>query len=244
MNCGLAETRELLRDLKQRINGEPENVEILVCPPFVSLPAAAGCLKESSIQLGAQNVNFENNGAYTGEISTVMLTEIDCEYVIVGHSERRDYFVETDEMINLKTKKTLESGMKPIICVGEFLWQREENQHQTIAENQVKAALKNVDNKSIKDVVIAYEPIWAIGTGETATPEQAEKMHKVIRSTIKTLYGQEASEAVQILYGGSMKPGNADELLSQPNVDGGLIGGASLKADSFTDIINTAKKIV
>lgn len=243
MNCGPRETKVLLDGLKKQLSESSENVEILVCPPFISLPSATERLADMPVNLGAQNVHFEDDGAFTGEISTKMLTEVGCDYVIAGHSERRDYFIETDEMINLKARKALQTGMKPIICVGEFDWQREENEHQAVVENQVTDALVDVESEAAKNVVIAYEPIWAIGTGETATPAQAEEMHKVIREKLTALYGEDVSEAVQILYGGSMKPHNAKELLSQPNVDGGLIGGASLKAQSFAEIIDIAKEL-
>lgn len=243
MNCGPKETASLLKEIKNELSENLEHVEILVCPPSVSLITAAESLKGSPILLGAQNVYFEDDGAFTGEISTQMLNEIGCEYVIVGHSERRQYFGDTDGIVNQKTAKIIEAGMKSIICVGESLEQRNGGIHENIVNKQIEAALKNIDNDSFKNVVIAYEPIWAIGTGETATPEQAEEMHKVIRQNIAQLYSEVTADTVQILYGGSMKPANAVELLSQPNVDGGLIGGAALKAESFVEIIEIARMI-
>ncbi|HLR76038.1 MAG TPA: triose-phosphate isomerase [Balneolaceae bacterium] len=243
MNCGPEETADLLEEIKSNLSEQTEGTAILVCPPPVSLTTAANAVAGSTIQLGAQNVHFEDNGAYTGEISTQMLAEIDCKYVIVGHSERREYFGETDEIVNKKTAKIFDAGMRPIICVGESLDQRKQEIHTEVAREQVKAALRGIDANQAANAVIAYEPIWAIGTGETATPNQAEKMHHIIRTTMAELYSSKLSKETQILYGGSMKPYNAKELLSQPNVDGGLIGGASLKADSFAEIIEIAQSL-
>lgn len=240
MNGGPAEAQKLLTSLKGNLSNGVEEVEALVCPPSVSLTTAAGILDGSAIKLGAQNVHSKDNGAYTGEVSTQMLAEAGCEYVIVGHSERREYFGETDEVVNAKTHKIIDAGLKPIICVGETLDQRKENVHAEVVEKQVQAALSGVDGEAAQQVVIAYEPIWAIGTGETATPEQAQEMHKLIRSVLETAYDHEVADTTRILYGGSMKPHNAQELLQQPDVDGGLVGGASLKADSFAEIIEIA----
>jgi triosephosphate isomerase len=172
-----------------------------------------------------------------------MLKEVNCEYVILGHSERRQYFGETDKTVKAKVNKSLEDGLKPIICVGESLEQRKENEHMLRVRKQVEAALVGVEENDVENLVIAYEPIWAIGTGETATPDQAQSMHEMIRSVLADLYSEEAADEVRILYGGSMKPHNAEELLAQPDVDGGLIGGASLKADSFTEIIAIANEL-
>lgn len=243
MNCGPGETTTLISNLKQRLPAVPDGVDVLVCPPEISLTTAAGELGDSKIMFGAQNVHFEDNGAFTGEVSTKMLTEVGCHYVIVGHSERREYFAETDQTVHRKTKKALEAGLKPIICVGESLDQRKKDVHDTMVSKQVQAALNRVDESLIQDTVIAYEPIWAIGTGETATPEQAQEMHNMIRNVIADLYDERSAEAVRILYGGSMKPHNAEELLRQVDVDGGLIGGASLQADSFAEIIEIAEKL-
>lgn len=243
MNCGPAETSKLLQALKTGLKKVPEGVEVLVCAPEISLTTAAAELGDTEIAYGAQNVHFEDNGAFTGEVSTQMLNEVGCSYVIVGHSERREYFSETDQQINLKTKKAIDAGIKPVICVGEMLWQRKNDMHKKIVSKQVQAALSEVDESTAGDVVIAYEPIWAIGTGETATPEQAQEMHAMIRENLANLYSDKTAEAIRILYGGSMKPQNAKELLKQPDVDGGLIGGASLKADSFAEIIGVAGEI-
>lgn len=243
MNKGPKETDVLLSGLKEEIDTIPETVDVLVCPPFVSLTNAQKQLDGYGVSLGAQNVHFEDNGAYTGEISLSMLAELDCEYVIVGHSERRQYFGETDKTVNARTKKILNGGLSPVICVGELLEQRKKDQHETVVRNQVRAALVGVESSDVPNTVIAYEPVWAIGTGETATPEQAQEMHKLIRSEIADLYDEGTAANVRVLYGGSMKPANAEDLLSQEDVDGGLIGGASLKADTFASIIRTAAKL-
>lgn len=243
MNCGPAQTTSLLQKLKKRLPEVSKGVEILVCPPEISLTTAAAEVGGSDIIFGAQNVHFEDNGAFTGEVSTAMLTEVGCSYVIVGHSERREYFAETDQAVNAKTLKALDAGLKPIICVGESLAQRKKDVHETMVAKQIQAALNSVDDTVIEEVVVAYEPIWAIGTGETATPEQAQQMHDMIRNVISDLYDDSSADAVRIVYGGSMKPHNAEELLRQPDVDGGLIGGASLKAESFATIIEIAEKL-
>ncbi len=243
MNCGPKETRELIKGIREACPELPSGLDVLVCPPMVSLPAASESLQGySGAHLGAQNVNSEDNGAYTGEVSTQMLKEVGCSYVILGHSERRQYFGETDATVNAKTLKALSDGLKPVICVGESLDQRKKGVHTTLVKKQVEAALSGVSEEDVSSVVIAYEPIWAIGTGETATPDQAQEMHLIIRGVLAEMYDADTASAIQILYGGSMKPHNAEELLGQPDVDGGLIGGASLKADSFTEIIEIADK--
>lgn len=243
MNCGPYDAAELLEGLKAKKTEVAEHVDVLVCPPFVSIGMAVKYLYDTDIQVGAQNLHFEENGAFTGEISAGMLAESGCNYVIIGHSERRQYFGETDETVNKRTLKALEHKLAPIICVGESLEQRKAGDHYDLVKGQIIAALNGVNEDQVLDVVIAYEPIWAIGTGETATPEQAQEMHEFIRKTLADLYTQEAADSVNILYGGSMKPGNAEELLSQPDVDGGLIGGASLDADSFSEIITIAEDL-
>ncbi|MGK7371374.1 MAG: triose-phosphate isomerase [Candidatus Halalkalibacterium sp. M3_1C_030] len=243
MNCGPGRTSELLQGIKELSPELPESVDVLVCPPEISLTTASEVLNDYNAYLGAQNVHYEDDGAFTGEVSTSMLKEVGCDFVIIGHSERRQYFGETDKTVNAKVIKALSDDIKPVICVGESLDQRKKEVHKKMVKKQVQAALNSVDARNIPEVVVAYEPIWAIGTGETATPEQAQEMHEMIRSVISELYDENAAEAVRILYGGSMKPHNAEELLSQPDVDGGLIGGASLKAESFTDIINVADKL-
>jgi len=243
MNAGPADAAELLGKLREVKPEIQETVDVLVCPPFVSLGMAVEKLQGSEIQLGAQNLHFENNGAYTGEISATMLVESGCTHVIVGHSERRQYFGETDETVNKKIQQALNYDLVPVICLGESLEQRKSGTHKKVVANQLKAALDNIDDNTAPDVVIAYEPIWAIGTGETATPEQAQEMHEYLRSELAGLYDDEIASHIRILYGGSMKPANAEELLGQPDVDGGLIGGASLKAVDFSEIITIAEKL-
>lgn len=244
MNCGPKETQNLLNGIKDIRRSMPEGVQGLVCPPTISLQTASEELDGlSGIALGAQNVHFEDNGAFTGEVSTKMLNEVGCEYVILGHSERRQYFGETDKTVNAKVNKALEDNLKPVICVGESLKQRKADEHKLRVRKQIQAALIGVENDSATDLVVAYEPIWAIGTGETATPDQAQEMHEMIRSVLEDLFNQEAANRIQIVYGGSMKPHNAADLLEQADVDGGLIGGASLKAGSFTEIIQIAENL-
>ncbi|PAU95645.1 triose-phosphate isomerase [Aliifodinibius salipaludis] len=244
MNCGPQETSTLLQEIENIIGNMPEAVDGLVCPPTISLTTASVELQNiEGLALGAQNVHSEDNGAFTGEVSTEMLNEVNCEYVILGHSERRQYFGETDKTVNAKVNKALNDGLKPVICVGESLEQRKADEHKLRVKKQIQAALIGVEDEDASNLVIAYEPIWAIGTGETATPDQAQEMHKMIRKEIADLYSDDAANQIRILYGGSMKPHNAEELLEQPDVDGGLIGGASLKADSFTDIIHIAEEL-
>ena len=243
MNCGPVDAAELLEGLKNAKAEVAEEVDVLVCPPFVSLGMSVNYLQDTDIHVGAQNIHFEDNGAFTGEISASMLTECGCSFVIIGHSERREYFGETDSSVNKKIKKALEFDLVPVLCVGESLDQRKQDIHFDLVKNQVKAALEGISGDEALDVVIAYEPIWAIGTGETASKEQAQEMHAHIRSVVDDLYDQETADGIRILYGGSMKPANAEELLSQPDVDGGLIGGASLDAESFAGIISTAEKL-
>lgn len=244
MNCGPEATKTLLGRIKDELSSIPDQVEVLVCPPMISLTTAEAEISDfSGISLGAQNVHSEDNGAFTGEVSTSMLNEIGCEYVIIGHSERRQYFGETDKTVNAKVVKSLKDNLKPIICVGESLEQRKGGEHQLMVKKQVQAALTGVDDSDAENVVIAYEPIWAIGTGETATPDQAQEMHEMIRGVLSGIFTESLSEEIRILYGGSMKPYNAEELLEQPDVDGGLIGGASLKADSFCEIIDIADEL-
>ncbi len=217
--------------------------EALICPPFISIPAVAEAFKGTDFKTGAQNVHTEDNGAYTGEISTSMIKDAGCEYVIVGHSERREYNGETNDVVAAKAKKVIDDGLKAIVCVGEVLKERKENRHQAVVKEQVETVIKSLDKNSAESLVIAYEPVWAIGTGETASPEQAQEMHEFIRVLIGKEWDNDTADTIRILYGGSMKPANAEELLSQPDVDGGLIGGASLKADSFSEIITISESI-
>ena len=235
MNKTPAETVALIQDLK-KIRPH-SNVEIVVCPMTVSLFAASVQLKDSDIHLGAQNVHFEDKGAFTGEANCASLKELGVEYVILGHSERRQYFGETDETVNKKVLKALENGLKPIICVGESLAEKQTGITDEVVCLQTKAALCGVSSAQITDCVIAYEPIWAIGTGMTATAQDANRTIAAIRGAIKDMFGYVA-ENVRILYGGSMNDKNANELMSQTEIDGGLIGGASLIAEKFERVIN------
>ena len=212
--------------------------EVILCVPYTDLFYSLLTVQETNIHIGAQNVFYEKSGAYTGEVSPEMLKCINVEYVIIGHSERRQYFNETDETVNLKLKASLKEGLKPIVCVGETLEQKEANETEKIITNQVENALKGLTSEEVGTTIIAYEPIWAIGTGKTATSEDANESIKQIRNKIKELYGEETSEKVIILYGGSVKPENAKELFEMSDIDGGLVGGASLKVDSFSKIVN------
>ena len=215
--------------------------DVIICVPYTDLFYSLLTVQGTNIHVGAQNVFYKETGAYTGEVSPKMLKCINVEYVIIGHSERRQYFAETDETINLKLKASLNEGLKPIVCVGETLEQREANETEKIITSQVENALKDLTGEEVRNTIIAYEPIWAIGTGKTATAEDANESIKKIRNKIKELYGEEVSEEVIILYGGSVKPENAKELFSMSDIDGGLVGGASLKADTFSKIVNYDK---
>lgn len=224
---------EQLRGSLQDVTGR----EILVCPPFTALSAVAEVLQDSNIQVGAQNLYPADEGAYTGETSPKMLLDAGCGHVILGHSERRQYFQESDQFINQKLKAALEHGLKPILCVGETLEQREDGGQQRVVSTQVEGGLQDIPAEAMGRVAVAYEPIWAIGTGHTATPSQADEMHSAIRSDLNSLYGGDVAQDVCIMYGGSVKPGNVDELMSEPEVDGALVGGASLDAESFVRIV-------
>lgn len=212
-------------------------VDVLVCPPAVYLDAVAGAVKDSKVAVGAQDVYFEASGAFTGEISTSMLTDVGCTYVILGHSERRHVMGETDELINKKTLAALEAGLVPVVCVGELLEERETGKTAEVVKQQFEGSLAGLDEAAIVKTVIAYEPVWAIGTGKVATPEQAQEVHADLRKLLADRYNQATADRVRILYGGSVKPDNAATLMSQPDIDGALVGGASLKADSFEGII-------
>lgn len=235
MNKTPAETKKLIQELSYKVHGE--RVQVVVCPPAVCLAAARDALLGSEILLGAQNMHYEESGAYTGEASADMLLELGVEYVILGHSERRQYFAETDEIVNKKTKMALKKGFTPIICVGERLAEKDIGITQEVVCMQVKAALTGLLKSDIPQVVVAYEPVWAIGTGRTASAQDANCTIKDIRRAIASVYG-EAAEEVRILYGGSMNAGNVSELMAQSDIDGGLIGGASLNADSFLKIVH------
>jgi triosephosphate isomerase (TIM) len=238
----LQETIDLLTQLKAAIPQLPANVISIVCPPFTSLQTSAASLKGSAFKLGAQNMSQHDEGAFTGEISGKMLKAVGCEYVILGHSERRQYYGETNELINLKAKKALALGLTPIVCVGETLQEREAGVTGQVVTTQVKGTLTGISNQDMEKVIIAYEPVWAIGTGKVATPQQAQEVHQMIRKQIALQYDWALAERIVIQYGGSVKPDNAADILTQNDVDGALVGGACLKADSFAAIINAAKR--
>lgn len=240
MNMDLKESEKLIVELKNLLKNEKAKCDVIICPPFTSLSDASKFLEGSTIKLGAQNMYFEENGAYTGEVSASMLKSVGCEFVILGHSERRTIFGESDEIINKKIKKALSAGLKPIFCVGELLEEREAGITKEVVKRQVLTGLKDITVEDMKSIIIAYEPVWAIGTGKTATPAQAQEVHKYIRDLIEIQYSLEAALDIVIQYGGSVKPDNAKELLSQPDIDGALVGGACLKADSFMGIIKSA----
>ena len=241
MNKTPSETKAFAEQFKA-ILPKTKWCDIVVCVPTVDLSAAVRAFKDSRIAVGAENVYFEKSGAYTGEISADMLADLGVRYVIVGHSERRALFGETDEIVNKKVLAALEAGLNPIICVGESLAQREMGVTMELIALQVKSALAGVPAEKLRKCVIAYEPVWAIGTGKTATAQQAAEVCTFIRSTIRHLYGARIARSVTVQYGGSMKPANAAELLAQPDIDGGLIGGAALDAGQFVDIINAANQ--
>ena len=236
MNKTVGEAIDLVRELKAAISGV-KAVEVAVAPPFTALYAVRKELDGSSIGLAAQNLYWEEKGAFTGEVSPLMLKEVGCHYVIIGHSERRQFFGETDETVNRRIKAALAQGLKVIFCIGETLKEREEGKTFPVIEKQVEGGLKGLSDKEMKNMVIAYEPVWAIGTGKTATPEQAEEVHRFIRGKIEKLYSREVSEEIRIQYGGSVTPENVKGLMNQPDIDGALVGGASLKAESFSKIV-------
>lgn len=235
MNMTPTATATFIRELAPKV--QQADCEVVLCVPAIDIPAAVEAARGTAIHIGGENVHFEEKGAYTGEISAQMLCDAGAEYVIVGHSERRQYFGETDETVNKRTKAALTAGLKTIVCVGETLTQREQGITSEIVSLQTKIALLGVDAKSLSNVIIAYEPVWAIGTGRTATAEQADEVCGVIRGVLAQLYGAAAAQATTVQYGGSMNRGNAKELLSKEDVDGGLIGGASLKVDDFAAIV-------
>ncbi len=238
MNNTPAQAAALINEMKPLVANA--DCEVVLCVPFVDIPAAIEAAKGSNIKIGAENVHFKASGAYTGEISADMLKELGVEYVVIGHSERRQYFAETDQTVNLRSLAALNAGLKPIICVGETLEQRELGYTETLLKFQTKMALTNVSAEQLKDVVIAYEPVWAIGTGVTATDDQADEGNGFVRAAIAEAYGKDVAETVTVQYGGSMNAKNAESLLAKVNVDGGLIGGASLKAADFAVIVNAA----
>lgn len=236
MNNDLAQTETLLTALKaQKLTSD---AEVMVAPSFTNLWSAYNTLKNTNIEVAAQNMHFAANGAYTGEVSASMLKSVGVKTVILGHSERRAYFNETDELLAQKVDAALANDMRVIFCFGEELSDRKANNHEAVVDDQIKNALFHLDAPAFQNIVLAYEPVWAIGTGETASPEQAQDMHAFIRQTLVDKYGADVANSVSILYGGSVKPNNAQEIFSKPDVDGGLIGGASLNAEDFFAIVN------
>ena len=240
MNKTPSAAKALIEEMKPLVAGK-DNCDVVLCVPAIDIPAAVEATAGSNIKIGAENVHFKASGAYTGEISAEMLVEAGVEYVVIGHSERRQYFAETDQTVNLRTLAALNAGLKAIVCVGETLEQRELGYTETLLKFQTKMALTNVTAEQMKNVIIAYEPVWAIGTGLTATDEQANETIGVIRKAVARVYGQECADKVRIQYGGSMNPKNVKGLMAQPEIDGGLIGGASLKAADFSLVVNYDK---
>ncbi len=236
MNNTIKESKDLIESLKPLV--VDSNVEVVICPSYLSIEGALELTKGTSIKVGAQNMHYEENGAYTGEVSGEMLKELGIEYIIIGHSERRQYYNETDETVNKKVIKALKLKLNPIVCVGETIEERENNKAKEVVTSQVKNALKGLSNEEIASLVIAYEPIWAIGTGKTASSDDANEVCGWIREEVREFSDEKTSEEVRIQYGGSVKPGNIKELMAKPHIDGALVGGASLKADQFAPLVN------
>lgn len=243
MNKNVNEALDLVKDLRFRL-ANVNDIDIVVCPPFLSIHAVYQFLKGSNIKVGGQNCYFEKKGAWTGEVSPNMLKDAGCQYVILGHSERRQFFKEGDELINKKLKAVLLEGLFPIVCVGEILDEREKGITNEVVKKQVTGCLKNLTEEEMLKIIVAYEPVWAIGTGKNATPGQAEEVHKFIRGLLLKLYNKDVSESIRIQYGGSVKPDNISELMAEEDIDGALVGGASLEAESFTKIVKFERKRV
>ena len=239
MNKTVAEAKDLAEAIKRDV-GDVRDVDVVLCPPFTALKAVGDVISGTHIDLGAQNMHWEMSGAYTGEISPAMLRDLFCHFVILGHSERRQYFGEKDDTVNRKTKAALAGNLTPIVCVGETLQEREAGRMAAVVSGQVKGSLAGLSARELTQTVIAYEPVWAIGTGKTATSAQAQEVHALIRGVLRELADEATAQAVRIQYGGSVKAANARELFSQPDIDGGLIGGAALEARSFVEIIRSA----
>ncbi|MDZ7796088.1 MAG: triose-phosphate isomerase [Candidatus Marinimicrobia bacterium] len=242
MNHTATQTEDFCRELKAK-GLEDHNVDILLCPPYTSIHAMVSVLGDTPLQVGAQNLHKKDSGAFTAEISADMITDSGCSHVLIGHSERRQYFHENDEGVNAKLKKALEKDLLPVVCIGESKDEREKDITEKIVRKQLLGALEGLTAEDLKKVTIAYEPVWAIGTGLTASPEQAQEVHRFIRKTLAENVNKELAAGVRVLYGGSAKPANAKELLSQEDIDGLLIGGASLKVGDFYEIIEIADKI-
>lgn len=236
MNKNVSEAIELANGIKRAVF-DINNVDIVICPPFTNLSDIGEMLNEENIELGAQNCYWENEGAFTGEVSVGMLKSVGCKYVIIGHSERRSLFGETDKSVNAKIKAVIDTGLVPIMCVGETLKQREDNKTLEVVTRQITDGLEGFTEEYLDSLIIAYEPVWAIGTGKTATPGQAQEVHEAIRKLLSQLFSSDFSSTRRILYGGSVKPDNIENLMSEEDIDGGLIGGASLKIESFVDLV-------
>lgn len=237
MHNTISEALELVRGIKGKVE-DVTDVEIIVSPVYTALASVAAELEGSNINVASQNVFWEEKGAFTGEIAPNMITDAGCSHAIIGHSERRQYFGETDETVNKRVKAALAAGLIPILCVGETLEEREAEKTIQVVETQIKGGLKDISKEDTAKIIIAYEPVWAIGTGKTATPEQAEDVHKNIRSIVADIADDAIASGMRILYGGSVKPENVDDLMKQPDIDGALVGGAALKADSFARLVN------
>ncbi len=244
MNKGTpSEAIKMLKELIPLVE-KMKSVDIVIAPPFTALFSTIQTVKNSNIMVGAQNMYYEEKGAFTGEVSPIFLNDLGCEYVILGHSERRDIFNESDDLINKKLKTALKSDLKPIVCIGEHLEEREAGRTKEVIENQFNLTFKDLKSEELSRVIIAYEPIWAIGTGKTATPEQAEEIHIFIRELITKIYGKNTAQTIRIQYGGSIKPTNAKEIFDKENIDGGLVGGASLQSKSLYEIIKAAEESI
>lgn len=243
MNKTVEESIALSNGIKRNLFNI-DNVEVVLCPPVTSLSDVKDVTLDTNIILGAQNMHWENEGAFTGEVSAKMLKTLGCKYVIIGHSERRTYFGETNETVNKKVKSAITEGLFPIMCVGERLEERESGKTFDVVSLHVEKGLLNVDKKEILNIVIAYEPVWAIGTGRNATPDEAEEVHKFIRGLLAKKYDREISRTIRIQYGGSVKPDNIESLIKEKNIDGALVGGASLKEESFVDIVKKVSQVV
>lgn len=241
MNTLYVEGRDLAMNIMERL--QPSENLVIIAPPFIQLKNISNLVNDiSNVEIAAQNCHFEDKGAFTGEVSPAMLASVGVKYVILGHSERREYFQEGNELLAKKVDACLRNALKPIFCCGEKLEERESGKQEETVKDQIEGGLFHLDEEAIKEIVIAYEPVWAIGTGKTASPEQAQEMHAFIRSLLEERYGADAAQSISILYGGSVKPGNATEIFSQTDVDGGLVGGASLKAEDFNQIISSFPK--
>ena len=242
MNKTVPEAVEFSRELKLKTIAF-NKTDIIICPPYPALVPVYEIIKDSKVKLGAQNSHYEEKGAFTAEVSTSMIETTGCSFVIIGHSERRQYFAESNEIINKKLKKVLSTKLLPIFCIGEILEERKSGRTEQVVDTQIREGLNGISSEDMQRITIAYEPVWAIGTGETATPQQAEEVHRYIRELIGKLYNAEIAERIRIQYGGSVKPANAEELLKQENIDGALIGGASLELDTFLEIIKISNQI-